>query len=138
HTVARRFIIGFIEPQLNDQDPFYVIESAKACNVEHWLKPQYVRIAQRQKFPSEEEGRRLGVGSLIAICQLREESAYKRGEEAGAAMNVQCDTCGSDGSKVKKVVETKDNAVSTSPPYTSWWVPVESRRTKSAAPSGVL
>ncbi|KAG8995237.1 hypothetical protein FRB90_000223 [Tulasnella sp. 427] len=81
HADARRFIIRFIEPQLTDQNPFDIIDSAKTCNVEHWLMPQYENVAKRTAFPSDEEGRRLGVASLMAVCRLREEAAYKKGKQ---------------------------------------------------------
>ncbi|KAG9012619.1 hypothetical protein FRB90_006583 [Tulasnella sp. 427] len=81
HADARRFVINFIEPLLTDHDPFYIIDSAKTCNIEHWLMPQYERVAKRRAFPSDEEGRQLGVASLMAVCRLREEAAYKKGKE---------------------------------------------------------
>ncbi|KAG8918329.1 hypothetical protein FRC01_001923 [Tulasnella sp. 417] len=66
HNDARRFAISFLERQLLDHDPFDVIDAAKTCDVERWLKSQYARIAKRDKFPSEEEARRLGFTSLLA------------------------------------------------------------------------
>lgn len=86
HSDARRFATAFLEHQLMDQDPFDVIDAAKACNVDHWLQPQYIRISERQNFLSEAEGRRLGVTSLLTICQLREQLAYRIGRQAGLEM----------------------------------------------------
>lgn len=83
HHEARRFAISFLDRRLRDQDPFDVIDAAKTCNVDQWLESQCAIIAERSKFPSEEEGRRLGVTSLLAVCKLREEAAYRSGQGPG-------------------------------------------------------
>ncbi|KAG9042368.1 hypothetical protein FS837_010950 [Tulasnella sp. UAMH 9824] len=95
HSDARRFAISFLERQLIDHDPFDVIDAAKTCNVDQWLESQYARISKREDFPSEIEARRLGVTSLMAVCKLREQSAYKLGKAAGTVQVVQaaCETC---------------------------------------------
>ncbi|KAG8912052.1 hypothetical protein FRC01_005323 [Tulasnella sp. 417] len=83
HSEARRFAIGFLERQLKHHDPFDVIDAAKACKVDEWLESQYVRIAEGENFPSEEEGQRLGVTSLLAVCNLREKLTYRSGKDNG-------------------------------------------------------
>ncbi|KIO18814.1 hypothetical protein M407DRAFT_31528 [Tulasnella calospora MUT 4182] len=109
HSDARRFAISFLGRQLMDHDPFDVIDAAKTCNVDQWLEPQYVRIAKRGSFPSEQEGRRLGVTSLLALCKLREQSAYNSGKTAGTlhAMQAPCATCNGESGPSKKEKKKK-------------------------------
>ncbi|KAG8932564.1 hypothetical protein FRC00_014468 [Tulasnella sp. 408] len=89
HHEARRSAITYLDRRLRDQDPFDVIDAAKICKVDQWLESQYTRIAERSKFPSEEEGRRLGVTSLLAVCKLREEAAYRSGPGPGFGQLIQ-------------------------------------------------
>ncbi|KAG8918126.1 hypothetical protein FRC01_002036 [Tulasnella sp. 417] len=73
NSAARDFVIRFVEIHFQDEDPFDIIDAAKSCKVHSWLQPQYLRIATRSAFPTEEEAERLGTQSLLVVCRLREE-----------------------------------------------------------------
>lgn len=108
HSDARRFAINRLERQIIDYDTFNVIDAAKTRNVDQWLESQYARIAKREDFPTEIEAWQLGVTSLMAVCKLREQSAYKLGKAVGTVQVVHapCATCNVHRSAVKGKVSS--------------------------------
>ncbi|CAE6439416.1 unnamed protein product [Rhizoctonia solani] len=82
------FLLPLAEKNLDDIDK---IVFAREFGIKEWLSPAHVRLCQREDPISGEEGRRLGVESVLIISRMREQY---RSQPSGLSFKLSHNYCG--------------------------------------------